>query len=49
MDWKFFLGACFLTAALLVPQAGMRPVAAGMVLAALVRLAWARRGGGPSA
>ena len=45
MEWKFFLGACFLTAALLVPFAGPRPIVAGMVLAALVLLAWADRVG----
>jgi hypothetical protein len=39
-EWKFFLGASFLTAALIVPHAGAKPVAAGIVLAALVR--WGR-------
>jgi hypothetical protein len=37
MRWNFFLGACFLTAALLVPHAGTGPVVAGIVLAFLLR------------
>jgi hypothetical protein len=36
MEWKFYFGACFLTAAMLVPRAGLRPVAAGMVLAGAI-------------
>jgi hypothetical protein len=40
MEWKFFLGACFLTAALVVPYAGPRAVIAGMALAALIQWAW---------
>ena len=47
MQWKFFLGACFLTGALLLPHAGRRPVVAGMALAALVQWGWSRIRGGP--
>jgi hypothetical protein len=39
--WKFFLGACVLTAALLQPHAPARSIAGGMGLAALVLVAWA--------
>lgn len=46
-EWKFFLGASFLTAALIVPHAGAQPVAAGIVLAAFVRWARSRNGRGP--
>jgi hypothetical protein len=42
MPVKFFLGACFLTGALLVPHAGAWPVLAGMALAGLIQLAWSR-------
>ena len=45
MEWTFFLGACFLTGALLLPHAGMMPVVAGMALAGLMHLAWSRIGG----
>lgn len=45
-DWKFFLGACFLTGALLLPYAKPGPVMAGMVLAGLIRFAWAKITGG---
>jgi hypothetical protein len=42
VQWKFFLGACFLTVALVLPHAGMVPVIAGMALAGLIQLAWSR-------
>jgi hypothetical protein len=45
MQWKFFLGACFLTGALLLPHAGLKPVLAGMALAGLIQLAWSRISG----
>ena len=34
MQWKFFLGACVLTAALLQPHAPMKSIIGGMALAA---------------
>jgi hypothetical protein len=37
MKWEFFLGACFLTGALLLPHAAARPVVTGMALAAVLR------------
>jgi hypothetical protein len=37
MKWQFFLGACFLTAAVLLPHARVRPVVAGSALAAVLR------------
>jgi hypothetical protein len=40
MQWRFFLGAALLTAALIVPNAGTKPVVAGIVLAAIVQ--WGR-------
>jgi hypothetical protein len=40
MEWKFFLGASFLTSAILVPQAGIRPVAEGIMLAGAILGAW---------
>lgn len=42
MHVKFFLGACFLTATLLLPYAGAGPVFAGMALAGLIQLVWTR-------
>jgi hypothetical protein len=42
MPWKFYLGACFLTSALLMPHAGLQPTAAGALLAGAVVWAWAR-------
>src|SRR4051794_16025618 len=36
MQWKFFIGACFLTGALLMPHAGRGPILAGMALGGLV-------------
>jgi hypothetical protein len=43
MEWKFFFGACLLVGALLLPHAGWRPVAAGMVLAGVIRWLSRRR------
>jgi uncharacterized membrane protein len=40
MQWKFFLGACLLAGALLLPHGGIVPVVAGMVLARVIQLAW---------
>jgi hypothetical protein len=45
MQWKFFLGACLLTGAMLLPRAGKVPVFAGMALAGLVQLGWSRLSG----
>jgi hypothetical protein len=45
MQWKFFLGASLLTGALLLPHARLVPVLAGIVLAGLIQLAWARISG----
>ncbi len=45
MQWKFFLGACLLTAAFVLPHAGIGPVVAGMVVAGVIQ--WARSLGGP--
>ena len=42
MQWRFFSGACLLTAALLLPHAKASPVLAGMLLAALVQWGWSR-------
>jgi len=36
MEWKFYFGACFLTAAMLTPFAGVQPVVAGMLLAGVI-------------
>ena len=47
-EWKFFLGASFLTAALIEPHAGAMPVAAGIVLAAVVRWGLSRSARGKS-
>lgn len=44
MEWRFFLGASFLTGALLVPIAGVGPVFAGIVLAAVVQWVSSRLG-----
>jgi mannose/fructose-specific phosphotransferase system component IIA len=46
MQWKYFLGASFLTAALLVPHAGTEPVIAGMALALLLQWLRSRIRGG---
>ncbi len=40
--WRFFLGAAFLTGALLIPRAGVAPVVAGIVLAGVVLFGYAR-------
>jgi hypothetical protein len=42
MEWKFFVGACLLTGAVLVPHAGVVPIVAGMALAGLIRWVWGR-------
>lgn len=39
-EWKFFAGACFLTGALLIPQAGLTPVLKGFGLAAIILGVW---------
>jgi hypothetical protein len=39
---RSFLGACLLTGALLFPHADAGPVLAGMVLAGIIQLFWAR-------
>jgi hypothetical protein len=46
MKWPFFLGACFLTGALLLPHARPPAVIGGMVLAGLLQWGWFRTGGG---
>ena len=43
--WKFFLGSCLLTGALLFPHAGATPVIAGMILAGVIQVMWTRFGG----
>ena len=40
MQWKFFLGACILTGAALLPHSKAAPVFGGMVLAALMHWAF---------
>lgn len=40
MQWKFYLGACFLAGALLLPHAGPGPVLLGMALAGLIQWIW---------
>jgi hypothetical protein len=40
--WEFFFGACFLTAALLLPQTSPLPVVIGMAFAAVIVVAWRR-------
>lgn len=39
-EWRFFAGACLLTGALLIPQAGVTPVVEGFGLAALILGLW---------
>jgi len=39
---QFFFGSCLLTGAALLPHAPVRPVLAGMALAALIQYAWFR-------
>ena len=41
MRWTFFLAACLLTGALLLPHGKAAPVVAGMLLAGLIQLVWA--------
>ena len=40
MQWRFYFGACFLTAAGLIPHAPLAPLLAGMGLAAAILYAW---------
>jgi hypothetical protein len=40
MRWQFFLGACLLTGALLLPHAPVRSILGGFGLAAVVHLTW---------
>lgn len=40
MKWSFFLGACGLTGAALLPHAPVVPVIGGMALAALILWLW---------
>jgi hypothetical protein len=42
MPWRFFLGACLLTAAILLPHANAIAVIAGMVIAGLLQWSWSR-------
>ena len=42
MKWRFFFGACFLTAAILLPHANAVAVFAGMIVAAVVQWGWSR-------
>jgi uncharacterized membrane protein (GlpM family) len=42
VPWKFFLGACLLTGALLFPHANAGPVIAGMILAGAILMLWTR-------
>ena len=44
MQWKFFLGACLLTAAVLQPHAPTRSIIGGIGLAALAQWAWVEAG-----
>ena len=44
MEWRFFVGACLLTAAVLLPHAPPRQVLAGMALAAAIQYGWWKRG-----
>ena len=46
LRWRFFIGACLLTGALLLPHAKAGPVIAGMVLAGLMQIVWSRISGG---
>jgi hypothetical protein len=40
--WRFFLGAAFLTGALLIPRAGVAPVIVGILIAGVVQFAYMR-------
>jgi len=42
LEWQFFLGACLLTGAALLPHAPVRPVLAGMAAAGVIHYAWLR-------
>ncbi|HKT81492.1 MAG TPA: hypothetical protein VJP86_14800 [Vicinamibacterales bacterium] len=44
MHWRFFVGASFLTAALLLPHARSTPVLAGIVLAGAVQWGYSKLG-----
>ncbi|HVQ12885.1 MAG TPA: hypothetical protein VMS40_04815 [Vicinamibacterales bacterium] len=44
MQLKFFLGACLLTGALLLPHGQMPSIVGGMMLAGLIQFVWAIRG-----
>ena len=48
VPWQFFLGACLLAGAALLPHAPLGPVLEGMALAGVVQFVWilARRNGG---
>ncbi|NOT25969.1 MAG: hypothetical protein HOP16_07670 [Acidobacteria bacterium] len=39
MHWRFFLGASFLTAALVSPHSGLKPLVGGVALGGLILLA----------
>ncbi len=42
LRWAFFVGACYLTGALLLPRISPLPVFTGMALAAAIMVAWSR-------
>jgi hypothetical protein len=42
LEWQFFLGACLLAGAALLPHAPVRPVLAGMGLAGVIHYVWLR-------
>jgi len=42
LQWQFFLGACLLAGAVLLPHAPVWPVIAGMLLAGVIYYAWLR-------
>jgi hypothetical protein len=42
LPWKFFLGSCLLAGALLSPHASAGPLIAGMAVAGVLQLLWAR-------
>jgi len=46
LQWQAFFGACLLTGAALLPHARVRPVLAGMALAAVIYYAWVRLAAG---
>jgi hypothetical protein len=45
VHWKFYFGACLLTAAMLMPHAATGPLLAGMVLAGVIQVVWSRVNG----